>query len=119
MGGQLDFYMPVEEWHLRAIWEGSGIGTTHPESMWHHISQYPFLHLDMTGYKFRRGFFKPNAWVGPLRFFFAKSEGGVDKEVHVGHLAATSVVDLFSEFDKWREARLVPAKDLDSALSRL
>lgn len=116
--GHLDFYMPVHEWELRDIWKGSNLGTEHPDSMWHQISDYPFPKLSMTGYKFRRGLFKSDAWIGPLRFFFSQHEHGLDKQVNVGFLGSTSVMGLFVLFDKWKAASYPPSFDLEETIKR-
>lgn len=116
--GHLDFYVPVEEVELRAAWQGSNLSTEHPNSMWHSIHDYPFLKINMTGYKFRRGFLKSDAWLGPLRFFFSKTEHGINKQVDVGYLAATSPVGLFSLFDNWRVGTYPPSFDMDETIKR-
>jgi hypothetical protein len=72
------------------------------------ISNYPFPKLSMTGYKFRGGFLKSDEWVGSLRFFFSRREHGLDKQVDVGYLGATSVLGLFALFDKWKAAPTDP-----------
>jgi hypothetical protein len=110
--------MPVEEWELREVWQGSNLRSDHPASMWHKISEYPFTKLNMTGYKFRRGFFKSDAWLGPLRFFFSRTEHGLDKQVDVGYLGATSVIGLFALFDRWRAGAYPPSFDLEETIKR-
>jgi hypothetical protein len=116
--GHLDFYMPVEEWQLRLIWQGSNLRIDHPQSMWHSIPEYPFLKVSMTGYKLRRGFFKSDVWLGPLRFFFSTREHGLDKQVNVGYLAATSIVNLFALFDRWSEGEYPPSFDMEETVRR-
>ncbi len=115
--GRLSFYMPVAEWELRDTWRASKFNIEDPQSFWHSISDYPILHLNMMGYKSRRGFFKA-AWLGPLRFFFAKNEPGLDRQVDVGYLAATDILGLFALFDKWRAGKHQPSFDMDETLRR-
>lgn len=117
--GHLDFYMPVEEWELRITWRGSNLSTDLSQSMWHQISEYPYLKINMTGYKFRRGLLKSDAWIGPLRFFFSKREIGLDKQLAVGYLGATSVMGLFALFDKWKSGFYPPSFDLEETIKRV
>ncbi|MBY0530542.1 MAG: hypothetical protein K2P86_01085 [Xanthobacteraceae bacterium] len=118
VGGQLDFYMPVEEWELRDAWQFSNLSTEHPNSMWHSIPEFKFFKIQMSGYKFRRGFFKSDAWLGPLRFFFSNTEYGVEKQVDVGYLASTTPIGLFAIFDKWRQGKYPPSFDMEETIKR-
>jgi hypothetical protein len=74
VSGYLDFCFPVEEWEVRGIWEIYGLNTDSPNSLWHTLSDFKFFKLSMTGYKFRRGFFKSDAWLGPVRMFLSVRE---------------------------------------------
>jgi hypothetical protein len=70
LDGHLNFIMPIEEWELREIWEANRMSTVDPKLAWHIIPQCKCFEIDMLGYKFRRGLFKKDAWLGVLRFFF-------------------------------------------------
>ena len=116
--GQLDFYMSVDELELRDMWRGSNLSTDHPQSEWHHLSDYPYPKINMTGTKFRRGFLRCDAWIGTLRFFLSKREAGIDKQVDVGYVGAASVLGLFALLDKWKSGSYPPSFDLEETIKR-
>jgi hypothetical protein len=119
LDGHLNFTSPIEEWELREIWKTYGL-STEPNSAWHTIPNYKSFKVDMLGYKFRRGLFKKDAWLGFLRFFLLPAENGPSGMVSVdlGYLASTNLLALFALFDRWNEGKYPLSKDMDEAIRR-
>jgi hypothetical protein len=118
INGQLDFYISVEVDEVRWIWQTYGLDTDTPQSLWHALAEFKFIKIDMTGYKFRRGLFKSDGWLGPVRMFLSVNEMRIDKQFDFGYLAATSPLTLFGQFDKWRAGKYPTSFDMEESIRR-
>lgn len=109
--GSIWMLMPLEEYQVRDIWKGCGLNTTHPQSVWHRLSDFDQRYIQLDGLKMRKGFWAGEVWAGTLAFIMDR------EQVNAGWIAAKDIPRLFEKFDRWTDGKVKSLENVTIAVS--